>query len=95
MPPDPNSSPTTTLISRELYEQIIHYSIVPVTLLLIGMGWYILIYFFFSPKRRQERRSREIRRAVAARQAFRETENTEITLPKAAPEISLKNENKS
>ena len=71
MPPDGDSSPISNLINRDLYEQIIHWSIVPVTLLLIWLGWYFFS-IYFNPERRQERRNREIRRAVAERTALKE-----------------------
>ncbi len=73
MTPDPVPDPINPILSRELYEQILHYSTIPVLLLLIWFSWF-LINRLMSPQRRQERRNREIREAVAARKKEKDGE---------------------
>lgn len=69
MQPDPIPDPNNAPLSRELYEAILRGSAIPVLLLLIVLSWFIINYLM-NPKRRQERRNREIRKAVAAREAL-------------------------
>jgi hypothetical protein len=76
MPPDPVSDPNNPVLSRELYDQILHNATIPVLLFLIGLSWF-LINRLMSPERRRERRNREIRKAVAARQAWQQAEAEE------------------
>ena len=76
MPPDPVSDPNNPVLSRDLYEQVMHYATIPVLLFLILLSWF-LINRLMSPERRQERRNREIRKAVAARKAQRDAGATE------------------
>ena len=73
MPPDTMPDPNNPVLSRDLYDQILHYSTVPVLLVLIWLSWF-LINRLMSPARRLERRHREIRKAVAEREAWREAE---------------------
>ena len=72
MPPDV-ADPNNPILSRELYDQILRYATVPVLLFLLWLSWF-LINRLMSPERRQERRNREIRRAVAERKAQQEAE---------------------
>lgn len=69
MPPDQVSDPNTVVLSRELYNLILRAATLPVLLLLIALSWYI-INWLMNSDRRQERRNREIRKAVAARKAL-------------------------
>ena len=68
MPPEPISDPNNPVLSRELYDLIIRGATIPVLLFLIGLSW-LIISRLMNSEWRQERRNREIRRAVAARQA--------------------------
>ena len=70
-PNNPVSDPNNPVLSRELYEQILHYATIPVLLFLIWFSWF-LINRLMNPERRQERRNREIRKAVAERKAQQE-----------------------
>ena len=70
-PNNPIADPNNPILSRALYEQILHYATIPVLLFLIWLSWF-LINRLMSPQRRQERRNREIRKAVAEREALRE-----------------------
>ena len=68
MPTEPVSDPNNPVLSRELYDLIIRGATLPVLLLLIGLSW-LIISRLMNSEWRQERRNREIRQAVAARQA--------------------------
>jgi hypothetical protein len=70
-PNNPIADPNNPVLSRELYEQILHFATIPVLLFLIWFSWF-LINRLMSPERRQERRNREIRKAVAERDALQE-----------------------
>ena len=70
-PNNPVSDPNNPVLSRELYEQILHYATIPVLLFLMWFSWF-LINRLMNPERRQERRNREIRKAVAERKAQQE-----------------------
>ena len=72
-PNNPVADPNNPVLSRALYEQIIHNATIPVLLFLIWFSWF-LINRLMNPERRQERRNREIRKAVAARKALQEQE---------------------
>ncbi len=72
-PNNPVSDPNNPILSRELYEQILHYATIPVLLFLIWFSWF-LINRLMNPERRQERRNREIRKAVAERTAQQQEE---------------------
>ncbi len=76
MDPETVTDPNNPILSRDLYEKILHYSTIPVLLFLIWLSWF-LISRLMDPKRRQERRNREIRKAVAEREAMmgRDREN--------------------
>ncbi|HLK60285.1 MAG TPA: hypothetical protein VKU00_27225 [Chthonomonadaceae bacterium] len=73
MPPDSIPDPNNPVLSRDLYDQILHYATIPVLLFLIWLSWFI-INRLMSPEARQARRNREIRRAVAERKALQEAE---------------------
>ncbi len=68
MPPDPISDPNNPVLSRELYNLILRVATIPVLLFLIALTW-VIINRLMSPQLRQQRRNREIRRAVEAREA--------------------------
>ena len=70
MPPDQATGPNANILSRELYNLILQAATLPVLLLLIALSWFI-INRLMNSERRQERRNREIRKAVAARKALR------------------------
>ena len=72
MPPDAVPDPNNPILSRDLYDQILHYATIPILLFLIWLSWFI-INRLMNPARRQERRNREIRKAVAERQALMES----------------------
>ena len=67
--PGPIQDPTNVPLSRELYEHIIRGSALPILLILLVLSWFIINYMM-NPKRRKARRDREIRKAVAAREAL-------------------------
>lgn len=67
MPDDPNAAPNPNVLSRELYNQIVGGATIPVLVFLIWMSWF-LINRYMSVERRQERRNREIRKAIAERE---------------------------
>ena len=73
MLPDAVNDPDNPILSRELYEQILHYTTIPVLLFLIWLSWFI-INRLLSPERIRERRNREIRKAVAERKVEQEEE---------------------
>jgi hypothetical protein len=80
---DPNGpvvDPNNPVLSRELYETILHYATIPVLLFLIWFSWF-LINRLMNPERRQERRNREIRKAVAEREALRAQREQDIDAP--------------
>lgn len=81
-PTGPIPDPNNPVLSRELYEQILHYATIPVLLFLIWFSWF-LINRLMSPERRQERRNREIRKAVAERKALQEQREQEAGSPKS------------
>ena len=54
----------------DLYEIILRVAAFPVLLLLIALAWLITNYLM-NPRWKQERRNRQIRKAVAARQTLR------------------------
>ena len=72
-PNNPVADPNNPVLSRALYEQIIHNATIPVLLFLIWFSWF-LINRLMNPERRQERRNREIRKAVAERKALQDQE---------------------
>ncbi len=81
---DPNGpivDPNNPVLSRQLYEQILHYATIPVLLFLIWFSWF-LINRLMNSERRQERRSREIRKAVAERQALKAQREQDADTPK-------------
>ncbi|HZT42207.1 MAG TPA: hypothetical protein VFA07_08455 [Chthonomonadaceae bacterium] len=51
-----------------LYEVILRIAAVPILALLIFFSW-VIINYLMNPRWQQERRNRQIRKAVAARQA--------------------------
>src|SRR5262249_4532437 len=69
MPPEPTNPLNDPILSRQLYDLILKIATVPVLLFLLWLSW-VIINRLMSPAWRQERRNREIRRAVAARQAL-------------------------
>jgi hypothetical protein len=73
MPTEPISDPNNPVLSRDLYELILHYATIPVLLFLVWLSW-VIINRLMSPEWRQKRRSREIQKAVAARNALKEKE---------------------
>jgi len=77
---DPVADPNNPVLSRELYEQILHYATIPVLLFLIWLSWF-LINRLMSPERRQERRNREIRKAVAEREALKAQREQDASPP--------------
>ena len=42
MPPDPVSDPNNPVLSRDLYEQVMHYATIPVLLFLILLSWFLI-----------------------------------------------------
>ena len=82
MDPETVADPNNPVLSRELYDQIIHYSTIPVLLFLIWLSWF-LINRLMSPKRRMERRNREIRKAVAEREALRQQREPDTDSPES------------
>ncbi len=74
------ADPNNPVLSRELYEKILHNATIPVLLFLIWFSWF-LINRLMSPARRQERRNREIRKAVAAREALKAQHEQEASTP--------------
>lgn len=80
MDPEPVVDPNNPVLSRELYERIIHYATIPVLIFLIWFSWF-LINRLMNPARRQERRNREIRKAVAEREALRRKQEEEAEPP--------------
>lgn len=80
MDPEPVVDPNNPVLSRELYERIIHFATIPVLIFLIWFSWF-LINRLMNPERRQERRNREIRKAVAEREALRRRQEEEAEPP--------------
>jgi hypothetical protein len=72
------------VLSRELYDLILRVAIVPVVLFLIGLSW-VIINRLMSPQARQARRNREIRKAVAKRQARLAAAEREKSVPEERP----------
>jgi hypothetical protein len=81
-PTGPIPDPNNPVLSRELYEQIIHYATIPVLLFLIWFSWF-LINRLMNPERRQERRNREIRKAVAEREALKAQREQDVETHKS------------
>ena len=90
MSPETGSDPNNIVLSRELYNLILRVAIVPVVLFLIGLSW-VIINRLMSPEGRQARRSREIRKAVAARQARLSAVGREKTATDNAGKVSDEN----
>ncbi len=78
MPQESSDDQSSADSSRDLYNLILRIATLPVLLLLIGLSW-VIINRLMSPERRQERRNREIRKAVAARKARIEAAASEKT----------------
>jgi hypothetical protein len=70
------TQPVTNPFDPVLYDTILRYAVVPVLLLLLFLSW-LIISRLMSPKWQQERRNRQIRKAVAARQARQAASKTE------------------
>lgn len=62
--------PVPATETGNLYEIILRVASFPVLLLLIALAWLITNYLM-NPRWKQERRNRQIRKAVAARQTLR------------------------
>jgi len=62
--------PVPATETGNLYEIILRVASFPVLLLLIALAWLITNYLM-NPRWKQERRNRQIRKAVAARQSLR------------------------
>ena len=69
------TQPVTNPFDPVLYDTILRYAVVPVLLLLLFL--LLIISRSMSPKWQQERRNRQIRKAVAARQARQAVSKTE------------------
>ena len=71
MDPDQSTSTQVVTVDRGLYDKILKYSGLPILIILVLASWGIINYLM-SPKWQQARRNKQIRRAVAERQALME-----------------------